>query len=74
MIELLLFLGLFGSTALAAGSGGSDNDESDDDVDLSKYFNNDLFKPGNHLTHTRNWENSSIGDYIKHTVDIEIDD
>jgi len=74
ILELLAFIGLLGATGLAGSSGGSDNKDSDDDntnVDISKYTN-DLFKPGNHFSHTRYWENSETGDYIKRKIDIDI--
>ncbi len=73
ILELIAFIGLLGATGLAGSSGGSDNDDTDDDekVDISKYLN-DLYKTGNHLTHTRYWENSSTGDYIKRKIDVDI--
>ena len=73
ILELLALAGLFGATQAIAHN-GSDSDDSDDDntgVDISKYTN-DLFKPGNHFSHTRYWENSETGDYIKHKIDIDI--
>ncbi len=69
ILELLALVGLFGATQAIAHDGSDDSD--DDNVDISKYLN-DLYKPGNHYSHTRYWENSETGDYIKHKIDIDI--
>ncbi len=73
ILELLALAGLFGATQAIAHNGGDSDDSDDDntDVDISKYLN-DLYKPGNHFSHTRYWENSETGDYIKHKIDIDI--
>ena len=74
ILELLALVGLFGATQAIAhnGSNSDDSDDESTDVDISKYLN-DLYKPGSHYSYTRYWENPEIGDYKRHTIDIDID-